>query len=86
MKSADVQSKAFVDCSVRTTFPDSAVNTVGTFFNGRTSRVDVAITNKEPQKITVNFIGGVFQDIATLKPVHNVPPHSHYPLHCRMRN
>jgi len=49
------------------------VNTVGTFFNGRTSRVDISIQNTEPQKITVNFIGGAFQDIATLKPVLNVP-------------
>jgi hypothetical protein len=70
-----------VDCSVKTTFPDSAVNTVGMFFNGRTSRVDVSIHNMEPQKITVNFIGGYFQDIATLKPVVNVcPQHSPIPL------
>jgi len=35
--------------------------------------VDVSIQNLEKQKITVNVIGGVFQDIATLKPVLNVP-------------
>ena len=42
------------------------------FYNGRTSRVDVAISNKESKPIMVQFIGGAFQDTATLKPVHNV--------------
>ena len=62
-------------CRVRTTFPDSTTNTVGMFYNGRTSRVDVAISNKEAKPIMVQFIGGAFQDIATLSPIHNV--HSH---------
>ena len=45
------------------------------FYNGRVSRVDVSIGNKEPDPITVQVIGGAFQDLATLKPVHNVPLH-----------
>ena len=57
---------------IRTTFPDSTTNIVGMFYNGRTSRVDVAISNKESKPIMVHFIGGAFQDVATLKPVHNV--------------
>ena len=57
---------------VHTTFPDSAANTFGMFYNGRTSRVDVSIHNKESQPIFVLYIGGAFQDTATLKPVHNV--------------
>ena len=61
------------DCSVRTTFPESQVNTLGMFYNGRTSRVDVSIHNNETEPITVHFIGGAFQDLATLKPIHNVP-------------
>jgi hypothetical protein len=44
------------------------------FYNGRVSRVDVAIANNEPDPITVHVIGGAFQDIATLKPVSNVFP------------
>jgi hypothetical protein len=60
---------------LRTTFPDSTTNTVGMFYNGRTSRVDIAFSNKESKPIMVQFIGGAFQDIATLKPVHNVLPH-----------
>ena len=42
------------------------------FYNGRTSRVDVSIHNNETEPITVHFIGGAFQDIATLKPIYNV--------------
>ena len=51
------------------------MNTVGMFYNGRTSRVDVAFSNKESKPIMIQFIGGAFQDIATLNPVHNVLPH-----------
>ena len=61
-----------VDGRVRTTFPESQVNTLGMFYNGRTSRVDVSILNNETEPITVHFIGGAFQDIATLKPIQNV--------------
>jgi hypothetical protein len=61
------------DDRIRTTFPESQVNTLGMFYNGRTSRVDVSIHNNETEPITVHFIGGAFQDIATLKPIHNVP-------------
>ena len=60
------------DIRVRTTFPDSPVQALGMFYNGRVSRVDVAIVNKEPDPITVQLIGGAFQDIATLKPIQNV--------------
>jgi hypothetical protein len=59
-------------CRIRTTFPDSNVNTIGMFYNGRTSRVDVSVSNKEAKPIVVHLIGGAFQDVATLKPVHNV--------------
>ena len=65
-----------VDGRVRTTFPESQVNTLGMFYNGRTSRVDVSILNNETEPITVHFIGGAFQDIATLKPIQNVPSRS----------
>lgn len=60
------------DGSIRTTFPESQVNTLGMFYNGRTSRVDVSIHNNETEPITVHFIGGAFQDLATLKSIHNV--------------
>jgi hypothetical protein len=65
-----------VDGRVRTTFPESQVNTLGMFYNGRTSRVDVSILNNETEPITVHFIGGAFQDIATLKPIQNVTSRS----------
>jgi hypothetical protein len=42
------------------------------FYNGRTSRVDVSIINKESIPIMVNLIGGQFQDIASLKIIQNV--------------
>ena len=63
-------------CRMGTTFPESQVPTLGMFYNGRTSRVDVAISNKEKLPMTVNYIGGQFQDLTTFKPVVNVlnPP------------
>jgi hypothetical protein len=45
---------------------------LGLFYNGRTSRVDVSVTNREDQQVVVHYIGGSFNDIATLKPVLNV--------------
>ena len=55
-----------------TTFPDSQVPQLGMFFNGRTSRVDVAIHNKESNPITIHLIGGHFSTLDTMKPLHNV--------------
>jgi hypothetical protein len=45
---------------------------LGLFYNGRTSRVDVSVTNREKEQVVVHFIGGSFNDIATLKPILNV--------------
>lgn len=61
------------DGSFDTTFPESQNPKLGMFYNGRTSRVDIAISNGEKEPIIVHFIGGQFQDVATLKPVFNVP-------------
>jgi hypothetical protein len=61
--------------SFDTTFPESQNPKVGMFYNGRTSRVDIAISNAEKEPIIVHFIGGQFQDLATLKPVFNVLRH-----------
>jgi len=34
--------------------------------------VDISVTNREAKPIVVHYIGGAFQDIATMKPVLNV--------------
>jgi len=57
---------------LETTFPESQNPKLGMFYNGRTSRVDVAISNGEKEPIKIHFIGGQFQDVATLKPVFNI--------------